>query len=82
MGSLENPQSVTIVLEPEAADVHCRNARLKHTKLLSKNCVQDTYETDYCVLNEIGEGEKYIVITDIKQEQVYYNLSFLFNFRI
>lgn len=58
MGNLENPESVTIVLEPEAAAVHCRNARLKHTRVLSKNNFQDTYETDYCVLNEVGEGKK------------------------
>lgn len=58
MGNLENPESVTIVLEPEAAAVYCRNARLKHTRVLSKNNFQDTYETDYCVLNEVGEGKK------------------------
>lgn len=58
MGSLENPEAVTIVLEPEAAAVHCRSARLKNTKVLSNISFQDTYETDYCVLNEIGEGNK------------------------
>jgi len=58
MGSLENPESVTVVLEPEAAAVHCRNARLKHARVLSKNNFQDAYnETDYCVLNEVGEGK-------------------------
>jgi len=60
LGSLENPEAVTIVLEPEAAAVHCRSARLKNTKVLSKISFQDTYETDYCVLNEIGEGNKII----------------------
>lgn len=58
MGSYDNPDSVTIVLEPEAAAIHCRYARLKHTKVLSKNSFLDTYETDYCVLNEVGEGKK------------------------
>lgn len=57
MGSLENPESVTIILEPEAAAIHCRNARLKHSKVLSKISFQDTYETDYCVLNEVSEGK-------------------------
>lgn len=57
MGSLENPESVTIVLEPEAAAVHCRNARLKNTRMLSKNSFQDGYETDYCILNEVNEGK-------------------------
>lgn len=59
MGSFENPESMTIILEPEAAAVHCRNVRLKHTRMLSKNNFQDNYETDYCVLNEIGEGKHY-----------------------
>lgn len=58
MGSLENLESVTIILEPEAAAIHCRNARLKHSKVLSKISFQDTYETDYCVLNEVSEGKK------------------------
>lgn len=59
MGSLEDPESVTIVLEPEAAAVHCRNARLKRTRVLSKNNFQDAYDdTDYCILNEVGEGKK------------------------
>ncbi|XP_022179791.1 heat shock 70 kDa protein 12A-like [Myzus persicae] len=62
LGSLENPEAVTIVLEPEAAAVHCRSARLKNTKVLSKITYQDTYETDYCVLNEIGEGCNYLVV--------------------
>lgn len=56
LGNLENPEAVTIVLEPEAAAVHCRSARLKNTKVLSIINFQDTYETDYCILNEIGEG--------------------------
>lgn len=60
LGSLENPESVTVVLEPEAAAIHCRSARLKNTKVLSNISFQDTYETDYCVLNEIGEGNKII----------------------
>ncbi|KAF0761930.1 heat shock 70 kDa protein 12A-like [Aphis craccivora] len=54
LGSLENPESVTIVLEPEAAAVYCRSARLKNTK--------DSYETDYCVLNEISDGYNYLVV--------------------
>lgn len=59
MGGFENPESVTIVLEPEAAAIHCRNARLKNSKMLSKISYQDTiYETDYCVLNEVGEGKR------------------------
>lgn len=58
MGSLENPESVAIVLEPEAAAVHCRNARLKNSRVLSKNTFPDNYETDYCVLNEVGEGKR------------------------
>ncbi|XP_025420001.1 heat shock 70 kDa protein 12A-like isoform X1 [Sipha flava] len=63
MGSLENSESVTIILEPEAAAIHCRNARLKHAKVLSKIKYQDTiYETDYCVLNEVGEGYNYLVV--------------------
>lgn len=62
MGCLENPESVTIVLEPEAAAIHCRNARFKHTKILSKVNYQDTiYETDYCILNEVGEGKIVII---------------------
>lgn len=52
---------MTIVLEPEAAAVHCRNARLKHTRVLSKNSFQDIYETDYCVLNEVDEGKTSVV---------------------
>ncbi|VVC41408.1 Hypothetical protein CINCED_3A014585 [Cinara cedri] len=62
MGNFENPESVIIILEPEAAAVHCRNARLKHTRILSKNNFQENYETDYCVLNEIGEGYSYLVV--------------------
>lgn len=59
MGSLENSELVTIILEPEAAAIYCRNSRLKHTKVLSKINYQDTiYETDYCVLNEVGEGKR------------------------
>lgn len=59
MGGFEYPESVTIVLEPEAAAIHCRNARLKNSKMLSKISYQDTiYETDYCVLNEVGEGKR------------------------
>jgi len=61
LGSLENPESVTIVLEPEAAAVYCRSARLKNTKVLSKINFQDSYETDYCVLNEIGDGNKIMI---------------------
>lgn len=62
MGSYENPESVTIVLEPEAAAVHCRNARLKHTRVLSKNSFPDIFETDYCVLNEVDEGKTSLII--------------------
>lgn len=65
MGTPENPELVTIILEPEAAAVHCRNARLKHSRVLSKNTFQDAYETDYCVLNEVGEGNINIYISKI-----------------
>lgn len=73
MGNLEDPQSVTIVLEPEAAAVHCRNARLKHTKILSKNHFQDSYDTDYCVLNEVGEGKKTIIVHNAQFNIMYSN---------
>lgn len=59
MGSYENPESITIALEPEATAVHCRNTRLKHTRVLSKNSFPDIFETDYCVLNEVDEGTYY-----------------------
>lgn len=74
MGSLDNPESISIILEAEAASVHCRGARLKNTKVLSKNNFQDTYETDYCVLNEVGEGKTniYIILSESIMSSIFF----------